>query len=500
MGTISDALPREAIAKALFENYESIYVVDAETAAYRCFHESDSFSTLRFENSGDDFFRALKINILRTVFTEDQPFVSRMLSKEALIAGLKEEKYYSIVYRLMINGKPLYHKLRATTDVLNGHTYILIGIRNIDKAFRLDKAYAKEISSMQNKEKTHLEAILASAEGYLEVNLTKDSILEISPIFLPEEMSKKTLNSALENAPSYSAFEQWMVDELVVENKSRYSRISNRDYLIRCFEQGEQRATVSFSVKTASGAVQPCKTGFYLYKDAPSGDIMAFCVIYDLTEQQRREKELQDLENELQLSRLRNFASQMQPHFLYNALGSIQEIVLEDPVYASRLIGDFTVHLRNCIRAMAHDAPIPFEQELENIHAYVNIEKMRFGDKLKVVFDTKVTQFSILPLSIQPIVENAIRHGIYERGEAGGTVVIRTEEDEHAWRITVEDDGVGFDEEAFRSGKGGKKDSTGLNNIMFRLDKIMHAQVSVKSRIGEGTTVTVTIPKEEESV
>ena len=203
------------------------------------------------------------------------------------------------------------------------------------------------------------------------------------------------------------------------------------------------------------------------------------------------------IEKELQLSRIRNFTSQMQPHFLYNALGSIQEIILEDPEYASELIGDFTVHLRSCIRAMSSDAPIPFDQELSNIRAYVNIEKMRLGQKLRVVYDTEKRNFSILPLSVQPLVENAIRHGIYERGEKGGTVTIRTEELPDHWLVTVEDDGVGFDTGMLETDiADGKKDSTGIKNIMFRLDTVMHASVSIQSKIGTGTALAITIPKE----
>ena len=223
---------------------------------------------------------------------------------------------------------------------------------------------------------------------------------------------------------------------------------------------------------------------------------MSFRVIYDLTEHQRREKERQELERELQMSRIRNFTSQMQPHFLYNALGSIQEIVLDDPEYASDLIGDFTVHLRSCIRAMASDRLIPFDQEIANIRAYVNIEKMRFGEKLRVVYDFKKTDFQILPLSIQPLVENAIRHGIYQRGAEGGTVTVRSREQSDAWIVEVEDDGVGFDvEQSHRESASGKKDSTGLKNLIFRLDKVMNADVCIRSEIGKGTKVTVSIPK-----
>nr|MBQ4458584.1 histidine kinase [Clostridia bacterium] len=501
MSSINDkkleTLSHDAIVRALFENYESIYVVDAETSAYRCFHESGSYSSLRIEDRGYDFFQSMENNILRTIYEDDRDFVRKMLSKEALHSSLNKEKFYSFVYRLMIDGKPLYHKLRATKDLIDGHQHFLIGIRNIDTAYRLDKSQEKKLSSMHRKERNHLEAILASAEGYLEANLSKDAILEISPIALTGGIhpTQQFTENGIDR--SYTVFIKRQVEKMVVKNKDQFIKIADRQYLINCFGLGEKRASVSFSMKAAGGQPQPCRLVFYLYQDTPSGDILSFCVLYDLTEQQRKEKELRELENELQMSRLRNFTSQMQPHFLYNALGSIQEIVLDDPAYASELIGDFTIHLRSCIRAMSNDAPIPFEQELSNIKAYVNIEKMRFGDKLKVNYDIQTYDFSILPLSVQPVVENAIRHGIYERGEQGGTVVIKTEKSDSATLVTVADNGVGFDVDAYFSAvASGKQDSAGLKNIMFRLEKVMQASVAIDSRIGEGTTVTIVIPKE----
>lgn len=492
-----EALSHEAIVKALFENYESIYAVDAETSSFQCFHESDSYSLLRLDDHGDNFFDALESNVIKTIYIEDQDFVRNMLSKEALRAGLNKEKFYSFVYRLMIDGRPLYHKLRATIDLVEGRPHFLIGIRNVDAAFRQDKALVEKLAKMHDKEINHLEAILASAEGYLEADLTTDTILEFSPYKLPAVLPESFHVSAKEGSLSYSAFMKWHVEHMVTVSKERFQKICDRKYLIDCFEHGEKRASVSFSMRAPEGQMQPCKMVFYLYQDTASGDILSFCVLYDLTEQQRKEKELLDLENELQMIRLRNFTSQMQPHFLYNALGSIQEIVLDDPAYASDLIGDFTIHLRSCIRAMANDAPIPFEQELANIRAYVNIERMRLGGKLNVLYDVQAKDFSILPLSVQPLVENAIRHGIYERGEQGGQVVIKTEESDGAVRITVEDNGVGFDVEKYQADVlMGKRDSTGIKNIMFRLDKIMHATVDFESVIGAGTTVIITIPKE----
>ena len=154
--------------------------------------------------------------------------------------------------------------------------------------------------------------------------------------------------------------------------------------------------------------------------------------------------------------------AQMQPHFLYNALSSIRQIVYEDPEYAGKLISDFTVHLRATIRSMSNDRMVPFSEELRNTKAYVNIEKVRLGDKLTVQYDIQAKDFDIIPLSIQPLVENAIRHGIFHK-PGGGCVTLKSYETQEAWIIQVIDDGVGFDKAAvMQEVKDGVRDSTGL--------------------------------------
>lgn len=466
------------------------------SSAYQCYHESDSYSELQIESSGEDFFAALTDNVPDVVYHEDLAYVRQMLRRDAVLRGLEQNKNYELVYRLMLDGKPVYHKIRATLDLTRQSPHILLGIRNVDETIRQEKAHTQALSALYQKERAHLEAILASAAGYLEANLTKDRIMDLSPqlyINSDQLISDPTLTG---DVPSYDGFIRLILQNQVVENAEKFAEISSREYLLACFRGGEKRASVSYSSRWKEGRILPCRSVFYLYQDNASGDVFVFAVIYDLTEQQRREKERQELETALQMSRIRNFTSQMQPHFLYNALGSIQEVVLEDPAYASELIGDFTTHLRSCIRAMSNDAPLPFSQELANIRAYVNIEKMRFGEKLRVVYDVPVTGFRILPLSIQPLVENAIRHGIYQRGAAGGTVTLRSREQPDSWIVEVEDDGVGFDVEAFAAERAsGKRDSTGLENVRFRLEKVMHAGVALHSVVGQGTKVVVTIPK-----
>ena len=230
------------------------------------------------------------------------------------------------------------------------------------------------------------------------------------------------------------------------------------------------------------------------------GDMYGYSVITDIQKykqlQESAKQELEKMQQQLEWLRIKNSTSQMQPHFLYNALASIREIVLEDPEYASSLLYDFTTHLRACIRSMSNGDPIPFTQELENIKAYVRIEQARFGEKLKVEYQCSETNFKIMPLSVQPLVENAIRHGVYERGAAGGTVEIRSWRTNDNIVVQVEDNGVGFDVDAvFEEVRVGKRDSTGIMNLKYRFENVMRAKVDIKSQLNEGTCITVTIPE-----
>ena len=494
----NSALSREVILRALFESYESIYDIDVETNAYRCYHESKPYRELRIAMSGEDFFSDMLSEADRTIYAEDREYVKQALSKDAMLEGIRREEYYSIVYRLMIEDKPTYHKIRAMLGNIGGRQHILIGVRNVEETIKREKEHEKSLASMHQKEKNHLEAVLAASAGYLEANLTRDILIEKSPSFTSSDGLPMVNIYAHASEKSYSGLQRLLRDK-VVFGVEAYERDSSAEHLISRFAQGDRRMSVSLALRMDSGAVRNCSEVFFLYRDSVSGDVMAFCVIYDLTEQCRREKELQDLENELKMSRIRNSTSQMQPHFLYNALGSIQEILLDDPKYASELLSDFAIHLRSCIRAMGSDAPLPFGQELSNIKAYVRIEQMRFGKKLNVVYDTPVTDFRIVPLSVQPLVENAIRHGIYERGPAGGTVTVRSRETETEWIVEVEDDGVGFDVDELGTAAWKNRDSTGIENISFRLERVMNASVDIKSARGVGTKVAIRLPKKGES-
>ena len=231
-----------------------------------------------------------------------------------------------------------------------------------------------------------------------------------------------------------------------------------------------------------------------------SGAMYGYSVVVDISEYEKRQniiqQEMKQLEKNLEIMRIENSTSQMQPHFLYNALSSIREVVITNPQYASDLIYDFTVYLRACIRTMQNGELISIHQELNNIKAYVNIEKMRMGDRLNVVYDVKSEDFEIAPLSIQPFVENAIRHGIFKKGVKGGTVTIKTETLLDCNVITIEDNGVGFDYQKVRDEvESGRRDSIGLDNAMFRLKQRLDADVVIRSKIKAGTIIKVSVPR-----
>lgn len=488
----------ETIAKALFINYESLYDVDIESGAYYCFYQSAAYEKHGLEKRGDDFFNELKDTVPRVIVPEDQDYVLEMLSKKALNEGTQRSECYSFVYRVYRDGQPVYHKIRAKQGKEGEKTHIYLGVRDIDYLIRQEKAHSEKVRSLLQKERNHMNAILASTEGYLEINLSKDMILERSIGDRTDHSKPLSSIPNWQTLTQYSVLNQWIIDHLLATSRDAYQLITKREYLIESFQKGERRVSLDFSYKSPEGGLQPCKQVYYLYQDETSKDIMSFCVIYDLTEQQKKEKEMEELERKLQLSRIRNFTGQMQPHFLYNALGSIQEIVLEDAAYAFELLGDFTTYLRGCIKSMANDKPIAFSQEMDNIRAYVNIEKMRFGKKLEVVFDIQTSDFEVLPLSIQPLVENAIRHGIYHKGKEGGRVVIKTCEDDTRWIVQIEDNGAGFNVEKLQDEMAQEmSESTGLKNLTFRLKNVLNADIDLNSTVGEGTIVTVSIPKAE---
>ena len=204
----------------------------------------------------------------------------------------------------------------------------------------------------------------------------------------------------------------------------------------------------------------------------------------------RLEAEKNIVEAELKERRVAIMLSQIQPHFIYNTLGTIERMCLKDPQKAFDLVRNFSLYLRGNFSELDSVTPIRFTEELKHVEHYVNIEKVRFPG-MTMVYDVAATEFVLPALSVQPLVENAIKHGLM-RLESGGTVVIRSFETPTHFCVEVKDDGVGFDPTLPLD----EKKHVGLRNIRGRLKAMVDGDLILESKPGSGTKAVVMIPKE----
>jgi len=198
-------------------------------------------------------------------------------------------------------------------------------------------------------------------------------------------------------------------------------------------------------------------------------------------------------EKRIQTQRTSIAISQIQPHFLYNSLATIGYICKKDAIKASEAIDKFSDYLRANLNSLRTERNIPFNEELRHVETYLWLEKLRFQDRLEIVFDIGVDDFLVPPLSIQPLVENAVKHGICEKLE-GGTLFIRTIDYNQEIKIIIQDTGVGFDTKAI---KNDGKTHVGIENVRSRIKNMANGDLTITSEIGKGTTSTITLPKEE---
>lgn len=212
---------------------------------------------------------------------------------------------------------------------------------------------------------------------------------------------------------------------------------------------------------------------------------------------QSKEAEFLELENakkeaEAALSRNMLMLSQIRPHFMYNALGSIEVLCKLNPEKAGRAIHHFTHYLRSNMNIVKSEDTIPFSQELEHIRNYVWLEQMRFEDELEYKEEIEVTDFRVPQLAIQPMVENAVKHGMMGNEDGTLHVTLKTRETEQEYIIVVSDDGCGFD--TAKAPEDGKS-HLGIQSAAYNLQLRVGGTLLIDSRPGEGTTVTIRIPR-----
>ena len=191
-------------------------------------------------------------------------------------------------------------------------------------------------------------------------------------------------------------------------------------------------------------------------------------------------------------NRMKIMLSKIQPHFLYNALTTIKGLAMTDTDKACEAIDDFSFFLRGNMDSLSAPGLIPFDKELEHTKQYLSLEKMRFGTRLNIVYDFQITSFSLPPLTLQPIVENAVRYGVTKK-EEGGTVTISTKQDKKNIILTVSDNGVGFD--PLQKKEDGRS-HIGIQNVRDRIRIQCGGELTLKSTPGKGTVAIITLPAE----
>lgn len=179
---------------------------------------------------------------------------------------------------------------------------------------------------------------------------------------------------------------------------------------------------------------------------------------------------------------------QMRPHFIYNAMMSIYYLCVQDPKKAQQVTLDFTTYLRKNFTAIASENIVPFPDELEHTRAYLAVEQVQFEDSLFVEYDTPHKNFRLPPLTLQPIVENAVKHGM-DPEYAQLRISIRTRETDSGSEIIVEDNGPGF-----APADGDCEPHIALANIRQRLEIMCGGKLTIRPRKGGGTVVSVIIP------
>ena len=208
------------------------------------------------------------------------------------------------------------------------------------------------------------------------------------------------------------------------------------------------------------------------------------------------EAEQQILKRELQENRISIMLSQMKPHFIFNTLNTIYHLCDIDPAKAKSTISSFSTYLRNNINNLDQSEMIYFEKELSFINAYLDIEKVRFDDELLISYDITVSNFKLPVLTVQPIVENAVKHGTSKK-EGISNLYISTRETDAFYEIEIRDTGVGFDMSVPRPDDGRKH--IGIGNVRQRLETLCGGTLTIESTPGVGTTATIQIPKTEVS-
>lgn len=226
---------------------------------------------------------------------------------------------------------------------------------------------------------------------------------------------------------------------------------------------------------------------FYMGVFARTGVIIYITCIYiveiiTVSEEIDRTSELKQA---LETANLHIMTDKMKPHFIHNTLLAIQELCYSDPEQASEAIGIFSRYLRSNFEGTGYTELIPFSKELEYIELYMDIQTMCYEDAIQFDTDIQVTNFKVPPFSIQPLIENAVTHGV-RKSRRKGMVELKTWIEHNQIVIEVKDNGVGFTGES-TSGEG----FSSSHIIRYRIQQLLQGTMEIKSEEQKGTTVRI---------
>ena len=214
------------------------------------------------------------------------------------------------------------------------------------------------------------------------------------------------------------------------------------------------------------------------------------CFIYEMKCTADAAAKAEKLEKELMQSKVACMLSQIQPHFLYNTLAAIKQLCDENPKKASYAIDYFASFLRGNFDSLTSTVPIPFCKELKHVENYLALEKMRFEERLHIVYRISCIDFLLPPLTLQPLVEMVIRYDITKKAE-GGTLTLTVNESDGQIILQIKDDVVGYE----LTKDIDERNKIAFLNIRSRLKEQCGGTLSISSGMNVGTMVEITLPK-----
>ncbi len=384
------------------------------------------------------------------------------------------------------NGNQVFH-VKTETFQIDGEDYFVEYASDVTAIRRAQQSYEKNISEI-------FQAI-PEAQGIFYMNLSQNTVLMINGVATAVKIlqNEENADALLHDISNY------IPDE---DHRKKFREIYNVKTLIEHCRQNIPEVIMESQSYFSDGSIKWARLTGRLMTNPLSGDYE--CVFYgiDIDDEYQYRSQLKLAEQTIcqaqseqkriaEQARFSVMISQVRPHFVSNVLNTIQYFCETDPRSAGMITEKFARYLRNNLKAAVLEEPVAFEEDLEYLDNFLSIEKIRFPE-IRFLFSIQEKDFKVPPITLQPLVENAIMHGV-QFLEEGGTIQISTYRDQAqgTYVISIKDNGMGFQSE-----KPGSDNSThiGLENTRYRLKTMCSATMEIQSTRGKGTEVMIRIP------